>query len=280
MKPIDFDSYFQDMVRQWVEENEARFEDPDDMESEIPTIYETFVNTEVDWLEGKSPVSYFAEFNDSKLLLDSITNYIDAEISVPDLLLERLVELGDEDAIISIVEDPKISTETRMYAIDILRQLDSRKPLVTYLRWIALQQEDEDLRENALDSIRLMGEEIYGSAKIAFQAGNESVKEALLDVLCDYPEKKDEDVFSFAHSQFKKTQDKRALYAAYLAKLDNDHALEALLDVAESDDVSYIDFIEIRSAIERLGSEAPIRDFSKDPTYIAVQELQKGDDDE
>ena len=54
----------------------------------------------------------------------------------------------------------------------------------------------------------------------------------------------------------------------------NDHALEALLDVAEGDDVTYIDFIEIRSAIERLGSEAPVRDFSNDPTYKAVKRLQ------
>ena len=54
----------------------------------------------------------------------------------------------------------------------------------------------------------------------------------------------------------------------------DDHALEALLDVAEGDDVTYIDFIEIRSAIERLGSEAPVRDFSNDPTYKAVKRLQ------
>jgi len=38
--------------------------------------------------------------------------------------------------------------------------------------------------------------------------------------------------------------------------------------------VSYVDFIEIRSAIERLGSEAPVRDFSGDPTWQAVRRLQ------
>ena len=59
-----------------------------------------------------------------------------------------------------------------------------------------------------------------------------------------------------------------------MAKLEDDHALEALLDVAESDDVSYTDFIEIRSAIERLGSEAPVRDWSHDPTYRAFKRLQ------
>ena len=48
-----------------------------------------------------------------------------------------------------------------------------------------------------------------------------------------------------------------------------------LLDVAEGDDVTYTDFIEIRSAIERLGSEAPVRDWTHDPTYQAFKRLQR-----
>ena len=48
-----------------------------------------------------------------------------------------------------------------------------------------------------------------------------------------------------------------------------------VVDVAEGDDVSYVDFIEIRSAIERLGSEAPVRDWTNDPTYKAFKRLQK-----
>ena len=132
-------------------------------------------------------------------------------------------------------------------------------------------QKDE-LKDNALESLRVMGAQVRGPAKIAFAAAGQEGKEALLDVLCDYPG--DEDVFAFALEQFKTQTDKRALYAGYLAKLDDDRALEALLDVAEGNDVNYIDFIEIRSAIERLGSEAPIRDFSNDPTYKAVKRLQ------
>ena len=55
----------------------------------------------------------------------------------------------------------------------------------------------------------------------------------------------------------------------------DDRALEPLLDAAEGEDISYIDFIEVRNAIERLGGEAPVRDFSGDPTYAAVKRLQK-----
>ena len=83
-------------------------------------------------------------------------------------------------------------------------------------------------------------------------------------------------MFQYALKQFLTQKDKRALFASYLAKLDDDRALEHLLDVAESDDVSYMDFIEIRSAIERLGSEAPVKDWSNDPTYKAFRRLQRG----
>lgn len=159
-----------------------------------------------------------------------------------------------------------------MTAIELLRQADSHLPMVDFIRWQVERKEEEDLLDNALESLRQMGPDVMRPAKVAFMAADEAGKEALLDVLADYPG--DQDVFSFALEQFKTRKDKRALYAGYLAKLDDDHALEALLDVAEGDDVSYTDFIEIRSAIERLGSEAPVRDWSHDPTYRAFKRLQ------
>lgn len=160
-----------------------------------------------------------------------------------------------------------------MDAIELLRQIESTLPMVDFIRWQVERDDEDDILDNALESLRQMGEGVRGPAKVAFMAAGPEGKEALLDVLADYPG--DEDVFRFALEQFKTTRDKRALYAGYLAKLDDDHALEALLDVAEGDDVTYTDFIEIRSAIERLGSEAPVRDWSHDPTYQAFKRLQR-----
>ena len=159
-----------------------------------------------------------------------------------------------------------------MLAIDLLRELDSTAPLVDYIRWQVERTEDEELLDNALESLECMGEMARGPAKIAFLAAEDDGKEALLDLLAQFTG--DEDVLSFALSAFQKQKDKRALYAGYLGKLEDDRALEVLLDAAEEDAIGYIDFIEIRSAIERLGGEAPIRDFSSDPTYRAVHKLQ------
>ena len=272
MECIDFDARFTEVLNDWIEKNRKRYKRPEDMEDDVPDVYLRFLNEPADWLGGATPGAYFDQWSDAKELCALLRKYVETGVPVPDPLLDRLNDIGDESALLELARDKQAPCAARMHAIDLLRQLESELPMVDYLRWQVERDDEDDILDSALESLREMGEKVVKPAKIAFTAATEEGKEALLDVLCDYPG--DEDVFRFALEQFKTTTEKRALYASCLAKLDDDHALEALLDVAESDDVSYIDFIEIRSAIERLGAEAPVRDFSNDPTYIAVRRLQ------
>ena len=272
MKIIDFDAYFTDVLNDWIEKNQSRFKKPDDMEDEVPDVYLRWLNTPADWLDGAAPGAYFDQFSDSAELCETLKAYIHEGVAVPDPLLDRLSELGDEQALLDMARDKSAPCEARMAAIEILREIESTLPMVDFIRWQVERDDEDDIHDNALESLRQMGEGVRKAAKIAFTAADEAGKEALLDVLVDYPG--DEDVFQYALKQFMTQKDKRALFAGYLAKLDDDRALEHLLDVAESDDVSYMDFIEIRSAIERLGSEAPVKDWSNDPTYKAFRRLQ------
>ena len=273
MQIIDFDEKFTEVLNDWIEKNQSRFRKPDDMENEVPDVYLRWLNTPAQWLGGATPGTYFEQFNNSRELCQLMRDYIEQEVSVPDPLLDRLEELGDEQELLNVVKDKTAPCEARMTAIEILRQLESTVPMVDYIRWQVERDDEDDILDNCLESLRQMGEAVRKPAKIAFTAADHEGKEALLDVLADYPG--DEDVFQFALEMFKTTRDKRGLFAGYLAKLDDDRALEHLLDVAEGDDVSYADFIEIRSAIERLGSEAPVKDWSNDPTYKAFRRLQK-----
>ncbi len=273
MTCIDFDAYFTDYLNAWVEKNAGRFQRPEDMEDEMPSVYLRFLNTPASWLDGVTPGAYFDRYSDARELTDLLVAYVkEPDCSVPDPLLERLAELADDRPLLALAQDASAPIEARMLAVDLLRQLDSAAPMVDYLHWQVERNQPEELLDNALESLRCMGQSVYGPTKIAFTAADDAGKEALLDVLCEGPA--DEDVFAFALRSFETRKQQRALFAGYLAKLDDDRALEALLDVAESGDVSYIDFIEIRSAIERLGGEAPVRDFSRDPTYQAMKRLQ------
>ncbi len=271
-KLIDFDEYFNDYLTEWMEKNAARFRNADEMEEAAPQVYEQWLGTPAKWLDGKCPGCAFDDVTDAAQLVSLLREYVSSDVSVPDPLLERIAEMNDEAAVMHLLTDGEAPCEARMMAIDLLTQMGSTAPMVDYLRWQVERNVDDDLLDKSIDALDEMGEVVKGPALIAFRAADNKGKDYLLDVLCNFPG--DEDVFQYTLSRFKTSPSERALFAGYLAKLEDDRALEALLDVAESDDVKYIDFIEIRSAIERLGSEAPVRDFSNDPTYKAVKRLQ------
>ena len=272
MKPIDFDAEFSKALGLWIEENRKRFKTADEMEDAAQDVYARWLQTPADFLQGETPGGYFSRYADTGELIRLMLSYIGDGVPVPDPLLNRLQELADAPALLALAEDAGAPAEARMHAIEILRELESELPLVTYIRWQVDRNMDEDLLDNALESLRAMGARALGPAKIAFLAADDAGKEALLDVLAQTAG--DDDVLNFAIRRFGECADKRALYAGYLGKLDDERAVEPLLAAAEAADVSYIDFIEIRNAIERLGGEAPVRDFSDDPTYLAVQRLQ------
>ena len=273
MQIIDFDAKFTEVLNDWIDKNRHRFRRPDDMENEVPDVYLRWLNTPQDWLDGAAPGTYFERFDSSAELCEMLKAYIEDGTPVPDPLLDRLEELADDKVLLELAKDKAAPCEARMTAIELLRQIESTLPMVDFLRWQVDRDDEDDILDNALESLRQMGEAVRKPAKIAFTAADKEGKEALLDVLADFTG--DEDVFQFALEQFKTQKDKRGLFAGYLAKLDDDRALEHLLDVAESDDVNYSDFIEIRSAIERLGSEAPVKDWTNDPTYKAFRRLQQ-----
>lgn len=272
MKLIDFDAEFAKALNRWIEDNRTKYKNADDMEDAAPEVYAQWLSTPADFLDGKTPASYFKSYEDSGALIELLKQYLENELPAPDPLLSRLNDLADEDALLTLVTDAAAPLEARMLGIDLLRELESEKPMVDFIRWQVERTMDEDLLDSALESLCAMGSKAVGPAKIAFMAADDAGKEALLDVLSQATG--DNEVLDFAIRRFKECADKRALYAGYLGKLDDDRALEPLLNTAEAKDISYIDFIEIRNAIERLGGEAPFRDFSDDPTYIAVKQLQ------
>ena len=66
-----------------------------------------------------------------------------------------------------------------------------------------------------------------------------------------------------------------AVLAGYLGRLGDEGALETLIDLALDEDITYLNYIELCSAIEQLGGDAPEREFDEsDPEYEAMARLQ------
>lgn len=122
-----------------------------------------------------------------------------------------------------------------------------------------------------------MGKEALQPMLENLNKANEAGQEALLDVLANFPGH--ENVYQLAVRLFEKNPNRRALFASYLAKLGDPRALPILIAAANEENCRYMDFIELRAAIEELGGEAPEREFYDDPEYEALHPMDDGDDD-
>ena len=104
---------------------------------------------------------------------------------------------------------------------------------------------------------------------------NEHARSTYLDILANFPG--DERIFYALLAEFEARHNEAALFAALLGKYGDDRALDALNRALEWDEINYLDFLEIKDAIEKLGGEClSERDFSGD-VYFEAFKRQNGE---
>ena len=280
MKCINFDDKFADFASQWMKDHGKEYRNYDAMEADMPRVYMTFLNTPAKWLDGVTPGAYFTQFEDAKDLVDWMVKYTEREIPVPDLLLEQIQAVGKpcEKRLVALLKDESMAAneEARMMAVGLLRDMESTLPKMLYISWQLDRQDVDDLADNALDSLREMGKAVVQPMLQELPHANRAGQEAFLDVLVNYPG--NEQVFELAIRLFKENPTRRALFASYLAKLGDDRALPVLMEAAMDEKCKYMDFIELRNAIEMLGGEAPKKEFYEDDEYAALRAMEDGDE--
>ena len=274
-KCIDFDSRFADFTSRWMKEHGKEYRNFDAMEADMPRVYMTFLNTPARWLDGVTPGAYFTQFEDPKDLVDWMVDYVRKGVPLPDLLLDQIQAVGKpcEKRLVALLKDESAPEEARMTAIGLLREMESTQPKMLYIDWQMNRPDRDDLCDNALESLKSMGACVVQPLLEALPRANDAGQEAMLDVLADYPG--NEQVFQLALRLFRENRQRRALFASYLGKLGDDRALPALIEAAEDEKTGYIDFIELRNAIEMLGGVAPDREFDNDPDYDALHGMDQ-----
>ncbi len=276
MRCINFDKEFERYVSVWMKEHAREYRNYDEMEAAMPDVYAQFLDTPVNWLSGAKPGEYFSQFDNAKQLVNWMEDYFKQRIPVPDMLLNRIAELGlaAEEPLMALLKKERATQEIRMAAITLLREIDSIAPMEYYIGLQAIRQEGEDeLADNALESLASMGERAVQAMRGALPLASPDGQEAMLTVLSDFPG--DEGVFQTALSLLRSRRDRVAVLADCLGKLGDERAIEPLKVLAASEETPYLDYIELRSAIEALGGDAPERDFdAEDPAYEAMRTMQ------
>ena len=125
MNIIDFDARFTEVLNKWIEENRHPLPPAGGYGGRGARCVPALAEHPADWLEGCTPGEYFDRFSDSAQLCALLCGYIREGVPVPDPLLDRLAELGDEAALMALAKDKSAPCEARMDAIELLRQIDS-----------------------------------------------------------------------------------------------------------------------------------------------------------
>ena len=276
MRCIDFDKEFERYITVWMKEHSKEYKNYDAMEAAMPQVYEQFLDTPVNWLAGAKPGEYFNQFDNPKQLVNWMEDYFKQRIPVPDMLMNRIAELGlpAETALVAMMKKEKATMEMKMAAITLLREIESAAAMDDYIAWQLQRKDGEDeLADNALESLASLGIRAVPAMREALPKANAAGQEALLTILSDYPG--DENVFVIAMNLLQSRKDRLAVLADCLGKLGDERALPALKALAASEETPYLDYIELRSAIEVLGDEAPEREFdAEDPAYEAMRSMQ------
>lgn len=273
MDCINFDKQFERYAAAWVKRNGAKYKNNMDViEGMMPDIYMEFLRKPADWLDGKRPGRYFEQYSDAGMLVKWMCRYIDEKVPLPDLLLERITALGAaaEEALCPLAQQGE--GEKRMTAISLLRELESVRPMSAYVDYIAALKEPDEVGDMCAESLTAMGEAAVGPILEALPGATDTARDIFADVLSNFPG--DERIFELIMERFEHAEDKRALFASYLAKLGDERALSALYAAAQERDVNYLDYVEIVSAIDALGGDRPPeREFAGDPYYESMKQL-------
>lgn len=259
MKLYDFDGMFDEKLSEYVTKNADKHKEKE-WEDIIPKMYARFGDTVIKSL-GKSPNQYYAEMDDNQLVAQ-LRAHLKQGVAVSEFLCNAIEGRKIENLLIPLLSgtDDEIA-----YALNLLGAC--REALPEYMRLLTTS-ESEDVRNTCVDYVKEFADDVKNDALAYYKKGVQ--REYMLEILSRCVVRDDE-IFDILIKEFR-TGDDVPMHASYLASYGDERALGYLLDKIDEEGISFIEYQELKYAIESLGgSYEKERDFSSDPYYQLVK---------
>ena len=256
MKPIDFDGIFDQKLAKYLKENAGKFTEKQ-WEDKIPFLYQKFGDTYLKRIDC-TPREYYKRMSD-KELVDELLAHIGEDVPVSDFLCRELESRDCPEEILPLLECK--DEQLLMLAVN----LAGANP-IAFDAYFALLKGDNDreIKDAVVDQLKTNADAAKVRALALLSEGIE--KELMLEVLSRCKER-DEKVYEVLLTAFREGEN-LPMHASYLAAYGDSRALPVLLDRIAGEDINFLEFRELKYAIEALGGEyAEERDFSNDPYY-------------
>lgn len=261
---IDFDGLFDEKLAEYIGLNEGKYT-AEQWERRIPKLYQKFGDTYIPRVKN-TPKGYYAEMSDEELA-ETLARHIGEGVPVSDFLCREL-EKRPHAALIPFIgaNDPELATT----AINLVGP--DPEAYGAYFAVLGREDADENAVEAICEQIKLNADPARERLLSCYRAGIRT--ELMLEMMARCKEKSDE-VFEILLTAFRTSAEEMPMRASYLASYGDPRALDDLLSVIARDDVNFLEFQELRYAIEALGGEYnEVRDFSSDPYYQEILSQQ------
>ena len=267
MKLIDFDGLFDEKLTQYMEENKNKYTEKQ-WEDVIPKLYKKFGDTYVAKIKC-TPKEYYAKMTNEQLA-ETLSAHLREDVPVPEFLCAEIENRGEADTLLPLLDSD--DTQTVAYAVNLLG--DDTRAFEKYFAILTENRLDEDIRSDITDIFRLHADDVKGLALDTYQKG--IAMGYMLEILSRVKEKED-CVYDVLLKAFMAAEDAQsALCAGYLAAYGDERALPYLLRRIEDRSIGFVEFQELKYAIEALGgSYDEPRDFSDDKDYLAVEDCSQ-----
>ncbi|MCD8285680.1 MAG: hypothetical protein LUD50_00415 [Clostridia bacterium] len=256
----DFDEMFDKRLTKYISDSKGKYTE-EEWEDRIPQLYDKFGDTVLSVI-GTTPRKYYAAMSDDEII-KCLRAHVKENIPVSSFLCLEIQKRRIIKKLMPLLEG---STDEQIMAMNLIGDEDAAIPL--YLE-ILVRSDDEEVKERASELIKAKADLVADAAISNYRAGR--AREYMLDILSRSVRRRD-DIFRILIDEFRGEADNIPLKAGLLASYGDERALPYLQDRIEEEGISYVDFRELKFAIEALGGVyTGERDFSEDRYYEIIK---------
>lgn len=270
MKFENLDKLFELYVQEAVRKNKEKYSSHEALEDDLGMLFNRFENVRIKTLDGKTPKEYAAELREDGEIFDYVSKCLENNIEVTDTICDEVVRAEGATEYLNglLYENNK---DAKLLAALLLKEIDD--------------EEVEDIFISVLTNDE-MPDEVKTVAFEYLSDGDDCVPEKILEIINSVPEKNQgilvevlsnfkgrKEVFYWLVTMLQRAEDVPT-YAGLLGRYGDTAAIDILKSFASEVDINYVEFVEIRNAVEELGGEmTEEKDFSDDPYYKYINHI-------
>ncbi len=264
MRLYDFDGMFDAKLSEYISKHTGKYKESE-WEDLIPKMYRQFGDTFIKSV-GDTPNGFYAKMTDAELV-KALSAHLKQGVPVPEFLCNAIESRSAAELLLPLLD---AGGSEREYAINLLGS--DERAIKKYMEILISPDSDEELKNRCVDFIKEKADLVIDEAVERYENGTE--REYMLEIM-SRSVIRNERIYDILIKEFRGDADNVPMHASYLAAYGDERALEHLYARIDEEGITFIEYQELKFAIEALGGTyEKERDFSDDPYYNMIQAKQ------